>query len=70
MAEVIPIRRIAQARRRRRQRDHLTRCIELIGESLRVHIGRFESAPLEERPARAAKIRKLGELLEYATSLL
>jgi hypothetical protein len=70
MAEIIHIRDILRARRRQREQEHLRRCVELIEESLRVHLTEFESAPAEEWPVRAEKIRKLGELLEYATNLL
>ncbi len=70
MAEIVHIKDILQARRRQREQEHLCRCVELIEESLKVHISEFESAPAEEWRVRAEKIRKLGELLEYATNLL
>jgi hypothetical protein len=70
MAEVIHIRDILQARRRQREQQDLRRCIELIEASLKVHIAEFESASIEEWQGRAEKIRKLGELLEYATNRL
>jgi hypothetical protein len=70
MAEVIHIRQILEARRRRQEEDCLGRCVELIRRSLGRQVAEFGSAPAVERPVRAARIRKLGELLEYATSLL
>ena len=70
MAEIIPFRAILQERRRQREQEYLHSCVEVIEKSLRVQIEAFARAPADERPARARKIRKLGELLEYATSLL
>ena len=70
MAEIVHIKDILQARRRQREQEHLCRCVELIEESLKVHLTEFESAPIEEWQLRAEKIRKLGELLEYATNHL
>jgi hypothetical protein len=70
MAEIIHLRAIRQARQRQREQEYLSRCIEMIEQSLQVQIEEFEYAPEHEWPVRAGKIRKLGELLEYATGLL
>jgi hypothetical protein len=70
MAEIIHLRTILQARRRQREQEHLHRCVEVIEQSLQYQVEEFSRAPAAEWPVRASKIRKLGELLEYATSLL
>ena len=70
MAEIIPLQSILQARRRQREQIYLRTCVEAIEQSLKIHLEKFTAAPPEEKAARASKIRKLGELLEYATHLL
>lgn len=70
MAEIIPLQSILQARRRHREQVYLQTCVETIEQSLKVHLEEFAAAPSEEKAVRASKIRKLGELLEYATHLL
>src|SRR5262245_58048892 len=69
MAEIIHLRAILQARRRQREQEYLQRCVEAIEHSLRHQVEEFSHAPAAEWAIRASKIRKLGELLEYATSL-
>jgi len=70
MAEIIPIRSLRQARRRHQEQVALSGCLALIEQSLHDQLDEFASAPEEEWPVRASKIRKLGELLEYTTGLL
>ncbi len=70
MAEIIHLRAILQARRRQREQEYLYRCVEAIEHTLQRHVEEFSRAPAEEWPGRAGKIRKLGELLEYASGLL
>jgi hypothetical protein len=70
MAEIIHLRTILQARRRQREQEYLYRCVEAIEHTLQRQVEEFSRAPAEEWPGRASKIRKLGELLEYATGLL
>jgi hypothetical protein len=70
MAEIIPLRTLRQARRRQQEQANLVRCVEIIESSLHCQIEEFAHAPVDEWPARASKIRKLGELLEYTTGLL
>ena len=70
MAEIIHLRAILQERRRQREQEHLHRCVVVIEQSLKSQIEEFPHAPEDEWPVRASKIRKLSELLEYATGLL
>lgn len=70
MAEIIPLQSILQARRRQREQGYLQTCVEAIEQSLKIHLEEFTTAPAEEKAARASKIRKLGELLEYAAHLV
>ena len=70
MAEIIPLQRILQARRRQREQSCVRTCVEAIEHSLKIHLEEFTSAPAEEKAVRASKIRKLGELLEYAAQHL
>ncbi|HJY80503.1 MAG TPA: hypothetical protein VKK81_05405 [Candidatus Binatia bacterium] len=70
MAEIIYLRAILQVRRRQREQEYLQRCVEAIEHSLQHQVEEFSYAPADEWPVRASKIRKLGELLAYATSLL
>lgn len=70
MAEVISLRAVLQARRQRQAHEDLCRCVEIIRASLQSHLEQLHAAPPEEWAVRARKIRKLGELLEYTTSLL
>jgi hypothetical protein len=70
MAEVIHLQSILQARRKQREQEHIHRCVEILGQSLGVHIAELAQAPEAEWMVRASKIRKLSELLEYATGLL
>ena len=70
MAEIIRLNDIIQVRRRQQEQAHLHACVTAIEQSLQLHLEDFAHAPAEEWAVRAGKIRKLGELLEYATSLL
>lgn len=70
MADIIRFDDIIQGRRRQQEQTHLHACIAAIQQSLQSHLDDFAEAPVEEMAVRAGKIRKLGELLEYATSLL
>ena len=70
MAEIISLHTVLQARRRQREQECLHSCVKAIEQSLRIHLEEFAAAPAEEKAARASKIRKLGELLEYATHLV
>ena len=70
MAEIISLHSLRQARRRQQEHAALHDCLTLIENSLHQQLADFSQAPEEERPVRANKIRKLGELLEYTTGLL
>jgi len=70
MAEVIHLRAARQARRRQREQEQIHLCVEILGQSLQAHLAELSHAPEEEWTVRASKIRKLSELLEYATGLL
>ncbi|HXG19397.1 MAG TPA: hypothetical protein VNN62_10045 [Methylomirabilota bacterium] len=70
MAEVIHLHAVLRARRKQREQEHIQRCIEIIGQSLQMHLAELSHAPEEEWVVRASKIRKLSELLEYTTGLL
>jgi hypothetical protein len=70
MAEVIHLQDVLRARRKQQEQSHTHRCVEILGQSLQTHLAELSQAPEEEWPVRASKIRKLSELLEYATGLL
>lgn len=70
MAEVIHLRAVRQARRKQREQEHLHLCVEILGHSLQAQLAELAHAPEQEWAMRAGKIRKLSELLEYATGLL
>ena len=70
MAEIIHLRKVLQARRREQQQMMATQCVEILEYSLHRHIEEFAQAPPAEWAARASRIRKLGELLEYSTNMI
>jgi hypothetical protein len=70
MAEVIHLQAVLHARRKQREQEHIHRCVEILGQSLQLHLAELTRAPEEEWLVRTGKIRKLSELLEYTTSLL
>lgn len=70
MAQIIELRRQRAIRRRERQQVAVARCVEILEYSLRHHVDALARAPRDEWPARATKIRQLGELLEYSTHLM
>ena len=70
MAEIIPVVDRIRARRRQHQEACAQRCIEIIELNLRVALDGFDSAPPEERPHYARRVRILGELLEYSVRAL
>ena len=59
-----------QARRREQELAMAILCVEILEHSLHRHLEEFGQAPLAEWAARASKIRKLGELLEYSTNMI
>ena len=70
MAEIIHLRKVLQARRREQEQAMAIRCSEILENSLHRHLEEFGQAPPAEWAARASKIRKLGELLEYSTNMI
>lgn len=70
MAEIIQFQDILRARRIQREQEHLSRCVEILEQSLRMQLEEFSHAPAREWPLRAGRIRKLSEVLEYTTGLL
>jgi hypothetical protein len=70
MAVVVPFQDIVRARRREQERAYTTRCIEIIEANLRLSLDLFDTAPPEERPVYARRMRQLSALLEYAVHLL
>jgi hypothetical protein len=70
MAEVIHLQSLLRARRKQREQEHIHRCVEILGQSLQARLAELAHAPEEEWVLRASKIRKLSEVLEYATGLL
>ncbi|MBI2360342.1 MAG: hypothetical protein HYV04_15825 [Deltaproteobacteria bacterium] len=70
MGQVIRIKELYQARRRRSERVSLEQCVELLEWNLKHSVERYFSSPPEERSLRATQIRKISDLLEYAVRLL
>ncbi len=70
MAEIVHLRKVLQARRRKQQQAMATHCVEILEHSLHRHLEEFGQAPPHEWAVRASKIRKLGELLEYSTNMI
>jgi hypothetical protein len=66
MAIVVPFQEIVRARRRARERDHIEQCIAIIEANLRLTLELFTTAPPDERPLYARRLRHLSGLLEYA----
>ena len=65
MAEVISLSDLAAARRRAKQRENLSSCIEILEASLQDTLRLFAAATSDDRPVRARQVRQLAELLEY-----
>jgi len=70
MGQVISLKELHRARRRRSQRVSVEQCVELLEWNLRRSMDHYFASPPEERPMRATQIRKLSEVLEYALRLL
>ena len=70
MAVVVPLQDIVRARRREQERACSERCVEIIEANLRLSLDLFDTAPPEERPVYARRVRQLSALLEYAVHLL
>ena len=70
MAVIVPFQDVVRARRRAHERACTQRCIDIIEANLRLSLDLFDSAPPEERPVYARRMRQLSALLEYAVQLL
>ena len=70
MGQVIHLKEIHQARRRRTEKVGMEECVELLEWNLKRSLDRYLSSPPEEKSMRATQIRKLSEILEYALRLL
>ncbi|MBP1684362.1 MAG: hypothetical protein H6Q33_505 [Deltaproteobacteria bacterium] len=70
MAVVISFQEFARARRRQEERACAARCVEILESSLCLALFRLDTAPPEDRPLYAKRVRQLSELLEYAGQTL
>ena len=70
MGQVIQLKELHQARRRRSEKVSMEECVELLEWNLKRSLDQYLSSPPEERSMRATQIRKLSEILEYALRLL
>ncbi len=70
MGQVIRLKELHQARRRRSEKVSMEQCVELLEWNLKRSLDQYFSSPLEEKSMRATQIRKLSEILEYALRLL
>lgn len=70
MGQLIQIKELHQARRRRSEKDTMEQCVQLLEWNLKKSVNDYFSSPIEERSIRATQIRKLSEILEYALRLL
>jgi hypothetical protein len=70
MGQVIQLRELHQARRRRSEKITMEECVELLEWNLKRSLDQYFSSPAEEKSMRATQFRKLSEILEYALKLL
>lgn len=70
MGQVIQLKELHQARRRRSEKISMEQCVELLEWNLKRSLDQYFSSPPEEKSMRATQIRKLSEILEYALRLL
>jgi len=70
MGQLIQLKELHQARRRRSEKVSMEQCVELLEWNLKKSLDDYFASPREERSIRATQIRKLSEILEYALRLL
>lgn len=70
MGVIIPLQDLLRARRRQQERACTERCIEIIESTLECTLEMFHTAPPEQRPLYARRVRQLSELLDYAVQTL
>jgi len=69
VAEIIDLTDVLRQRARQREHALTERCLEIMEECLAVSRMAYSFAPVDERIARAAKIRQLEDLIAYAVNL-
>lgn len=67
MGQLVQLKELHQARRRRSEKEQ---CLQLLEWNLKKSIDEYFSSPAVERSIRATQIRKLSEILEYALKIL
>jgi hypothetical protein len=70
MAIVIEFEEIVEARRRRRQRESLERCVEIIDINLEYARLMSDCGPVAERPLHVRRVLHLSALRDYAVRIL
>lgn len=70
MAIVIEFKQIIEARRRRRERESLERCVEIIELNLEYARWLSERGPVEERSLYDDRAQQLSALRDYAVRIL
>lgn len=70
MAEIIPFEDIVRTRRRRRERESLERCLEILRLNLELTRILFEETHEPERSVRHRQLLQLAELIEYGERLV
>jgi hypothetical protein len=70
MGQVIRLKEIHEARRRRTEKVSMEECVELLEWNLKRSLDQYFTSPPEEKAMRATQIRMLSEILEYALRLL
>jgi hypothetical protein len=70
MGQVIRLKEIHEARRRRTEKVSMEECVQLLEWNLKRSLDQYFTSSPEEKSMRATQIRKLSEILEYALRLL
>jgi hypothetical protein len=70
MGQLIQLKELHQARRRRSEKVSMEQCVQLLEWNLKKSLEEYFASPREQRSIRAIQIRKLSEILEYALRLL
>ncbi|TMB73801.1 MAG: hypothetical protein E6J54_05275 [Deltaproteobacteria bacterium] len=70
MGQLIQLKELHQARRRRSEKVSMEQCVQLLEWNLKKSLDEYFNSPREQRSIRATQIRKLSEILEYALRLL
>ena len=70
MGQLIQIKELHHARRRRSEKVSIEQCVQLLEWNLKKSLDDYFISPREQRSIRAVQIRKLSEILEYALRLM